>query len=371
MAVSLETRAEARSKTAGAATTHAWISMLRSRSRARAWTALLSLCFAACEGAEQQEPEWRMPPPSNVTMPGGVGASAGGGVALPPGTGGGTLSGGAWPMTFDAGVAPVQDAAAPRDAATGQLCNRDFLGHTIDRLFLALKAHDISSLPFAANAKFTENGRQLKLGEGIWKTAGATAFKHTAYDIEACTTVTEAVITEGSADVPIGVRVRFEPPAPGTAPSGSQEILEVEVIVVRAGAYPMPSDTAAIAASAGEMWEALVPASQRLTRAQLEQIVSDYFVYFPAGACHFAPQCLRYENGFSPGGCALGLSCAAPGTPGRNARPRLTVVDPEAGIAVGFGMSANAYTAFYMFRVRGGQVQGQHAILASAAGSGW
>jgi hypothetical protein len=293
-------------------------------------------------------------------MTGGLGASFDAATALPSVPGGGTTG----------GSAPVQDAAAPRDAATTRPCNRDILGHMIERFFLALKAHDTSSMPFAPNVKFTENGRLLKLGEGIWKTAGASTFMHTAYDIETCNTVTEAVITENMVDVPIGVRLKFEPPAAGSTASGSQQILEVETIVVRAGAYPMPSDTAAIAASASEMWEALIPASQRHTRAQLEQVVDDYFVYYPAGGCYFAPQCLRFENGFSPGGCSVGLSCATPGTPGRNARPRLTVIDPEAGIAVGFGASANL-TAFHMFRVRGGQVLGLHAILAAATGSGW
>ena len=34
----------------------------------------------------------------------------------------------------------------------------------------ALAARDPSSLPLAPNVKFTENGAQLPIGEGFWKT---------------------------------------------------------------------------------------------------------------------------------------------------------------------------------------------------------
>lgn len=357
MGLSSEKIKETRNEAAPAAAAHRLISI----------ALLLSLSFAACEVDEPQD-SGRAMIPSNLNPTGGLDAATDSAIQLPPGAGGGTLGGAVWPIGNDAavGVLPAADAAAP----TTRPCNRDILGLMIDRFFLALKAHDTSSMPFAANVKFTENGRVLKLGEGIWKTAGAAQFKHTAYDIETCNTVTEAVINEGTELVPFGVRLRFEPPAPGTTASGSQPILEVETIVVRAGSYLTPSDPAAIAASAGEMWEQLVPASQRATRAQLEKIVDDYFVHFPAGACYFAPQCLRFENGFSPGACSVGLNCAPAGQ-GQNARPRLKVIDVEAGIAIGFVMFANAYTDFHMFRVRGGQVHGLHAILAAASAPGW
>lgn len=338
---------------------------------ARCWfvSALLaSMAFAGCGPGEPEEPGRSMYP--NTLHPlGGLDAAADGAALLPPGAGGATLGGAAWPMANDAGLGQPPGAGGPSDAATARPCNRDVMQVMVDRFFLALKAHDTSSLPYAAGAKFTENGRQLQLGEGIWRSAGAEKFKHTAYDVETCNTVTEAVIAEGTQDIPLGVRLKFEPPAPGTTASPSQEILEIEVIAARPGSYVTPSDTLALAASGGEMWEQLVTASQRASRAQLEKIVDDYFVHYPAGACYFAPHCVRFENGFSPGACSLGLSCAA-GT-GQGGPPRLKVIDPEAGIAVGFVMFGNAYTNFHMFRVRGGQVQALHAILASASSPGW
>jgi hypothetical protein len=32
----------------------------------------------------------------------------------------------------------------------------------------ALAAHDPSKLPLAKSARYTENGRELKLGDGMW-----------------------------------------------------------------------------------------------------------------------------------------------------------------------------------------------------------
>jgi hypothetical protein len=43
---------------------------------------------------------------------------------------------------------------------------------------------------------------------------------------------------------------------------------------------------------------------------------------------------------------------------------RLHVVEVEAVISIGFTMFAGTYTDFHMFKVRGGQVHGVHAILA-------
>jgi hypothetical protein len=358
----LKTR-ETRNNAARAACTPSWISI--------AW--LASLSFAACEPAEQDDTGRTMMPSVPATGGPGAGMPGGGAAWPPPGTGGGTqggaTSGGTWPVATDAGLGGLPDAGL--DAPTARPCNRDIQSVMIDRFFLALKAHDVSSLPFARDVKFTENGRQLRLGEGIWKTAGASSFKHTAYDVATCNTVTEAVIAEGTEMVPMGVRLKFAPPAPGTTASASQEILEVELIVARPGTYSGPSDPTTLAtAGESEMWEQLVPASQRATRAQLEQMLDEFFVHFPAGACHFSPQCTRLENGFSPGACSAGFSCAPAGA-GQNARPRLKVIDVEAGIAVGFAMVGNTYTNLNMFRVRGGQVQSLHSILASATSPGW
>jgi hypothetical protein len=115
----------------------------------------------------------------------------------------------------------------------------------------------------------------------------------------------------------------------------------------------------------------LVPEADRSTREELIKIVDDYFTLFPAGGCNFADDCDRYENGFTPGACSLGLSCSMSGSGSGGMTPGRHVIDVEAGIAAGFVMFAGSYTDFHMFKVYAGEVHGVHAVLAEADQSGW
>jgi hypothetical protein len=263
----------------------------------------------------------------------------------------------------DAGSSGANDAGtgAGSDAATeGTGCTRALLKSSRDAYFQALEAHDPSSLSTASSVKFTENGTVRKLGEGFWTTAGAAKFKRSAYDVDTCMSVTESVVVEKSTDIVFGLRLKL----------AASKIAEVETIVVRSGDYF--SNPSALTKSASDDWETPLQASAQPTRDVLKKIVDVYFTQFPSGACDFASDCKRLENGFSPGGCSLGLSCSSSGSQGRSAMtPRLHVLDVEAGIAVGFTMFAGTYTDFHMFKVRDGEVHGVHAILAGASASGW
>jgi len=65
-------------------------------------------------------------------------------------------------------------------------------------------------LPLAAAVKFTENGKQLQLDEGLWTNAGAVKFKQSLFDTQQCGTVTQAVVPAGSTDVPLALRLALE-----------------------------------------------------------------------------------------------------------------------------------------------------------------
>jgi hypothetical protein len=67
----------------------------------------------------------------------------------------------------------------------------------------------------------------------------------------------------------------------------------------------------------------------------------------------------------------LGLSCNESGTSSGTMKNRLSVLDVEVGIAVGFTMFQGQYTDFHRFKVRSGEVHGVHAVLAKASSSGW
>lgn len=284
---------------------------------------------------------------------GGAGAASGG-AGGSGGTGGSGGSGGS-------GGAPDIDAAVSDAAMPGDGCTRELLSALVDQFFTALSANDASTLALSTSVKITENGSESALTEGIWTSAGEVAFKHSALDTETCSTLTEAVIADGSSDIPFGVRLKLEADA----------ISEIEMIAVRDGDYFVGSDTELIIESYNEDWleHAIVPEADRSTRAELIEIVDIYFERFPAGGCNFADDCVRLENGFSPGACALGLSCAESGSGGMTASRH--VIDVEAGIAAGFVMFAGSYTDFHMFKVYAGEVHGVHAILGAADQSGW
>jgi hypothetical protein len=47
-------------------------------------------------------------------------------------------------------------------------CDRACLEGFVDQYLAALVAQDPSRLPLAKNARYTENGQELKLGDGMW-----------------------------------------------------------------------------------------------------------------------------------------------------------------------------------------------------------
>ena len=52
----------------------------------------------------------------------------------------------------------------------GAACDRACLLGIADAYFAALVAHEPSKAPMASNTKFTEQTRELKVGEGLWTT---------------------------------------------------------------------------------------------------------------------------------------------------------------------------------------------------------
>jgi hypothetical protein len=75
-------------------------------------------------------------------------------------------------------------------------CTRDGLKGIIGKYFTALEAHNPSSLPLAAKVKFTENGAEMPVGEGFWKTAGKTLLKRDLLDTYKCGTHSNVVVEE-------------------------------------------------------------------------------------------------------------------------------------------------------------------------------
>ncbi len=185
----------------------------------------------------------------------------------------------------------------------------------MDDYFAALAAGDPSTLPLAANLKFTENAEESEIGStAFWMNAGGhQVFPTRALDTTQCSVAAPAVIPEGTTDLPVGIRIKVE----------AGELTEIETIVVREGDYTASfavasNPQAIIDISADIGWHDEVPEADRATREELTSWVEKYFRSFPNGVCDVTDDCKRLENGGGNFNC--GESCSG-GTGGFEPRP--------------------------------------------------
>ena len=294
---------------------------------------------------------------------GNAGSGASSGNAGSPGAAGA-------PHTAEAGAAAVAGggsggvaAAAGAGGGSTARCTRELLKATIDSYFKALAAHDPSTLPLADTLKFTENGISSKPTEApLWKTAGALKYAHSALDVESCNVASQAVVPDGSTDIPVAVRLKLV----------DQKITEIETIVARKGDYTgVTSNTSALAASKDTIkWEETVPAAMRNTREELINWMTKYFKQFPQGVCNTTSTCKRMENGGGNFVCSEGAGCAASST-STVLEPHLVIADVETGVGVGFTLFTGGHPDMHMFKMYGGQVYAVSAILSKGGSTGW
>jgi hypothetical protein len=92
-------------------------------------------------------------------------------------------------------------AAAPVAAQIRASCDRGCLTTLLDRYVDALVARTPAQLPLASAVKFTENGRRLDLGDGLWHTVtGKGRYRLDMTDVEAGQAILMGTIRE--ADMP-------------------------------------------------------------------------------------------------------------------------------------------------------------------------
>jgi len=301
-----------------------------------------------------------------VVVAGSGGATGSGGVAV---TGSGGAPGAGSGGSVGSGGAGVTAAGGSSGAGgTGAGCTRELLKSTVDAYFTALRGHSASALPLASNVKFTENGKVLKVGQdGLWKTAGALKFAITAFDSDGCNSASEAVVPDGSMDIPFSLRLKLQ----------GQQITEIETIAVRPGDYKVngsafASNTGAIIMSDTSVhWADTVPAAQRNTVQEITAWMDKYFKVFPAGVCNAASSCKRLENGGGSFDCSAGASCSSgPGSGTPVIKSHIIFADVETGIGIGFD-NFMGNCDMHMFKMYGGMVYAVHAILGACSSTGW
>ncbi len=188
-------------------------------------------------------------------------------------------------------------ALAASSARASDVCDRACLEGLADRYIAALVAHDPQQLPLAQGVRFTENGQELRLGDGLWGTASAPGhYKLYVADPEAGEVGLYATVFENGTPVLLALRLKVD----------YGLISEIETLVARPagiGGSPLQSAGAALERRGQPRPQFLqvIPPRRRMSRADLVRVANAYFTGLGGNTGHhtapFWPSCNRWENG--------------------------------------------------------------------------
>lgn len=285
-------------------------------------------------------------------------------------------------------LAAFMTAPKPAAAQAAAQCDRACLEGVMTAYLGSLVAHDASRAPLAPTARFTEDAKELSVGEGLWKTATELRpFRTDFLDPVTGTAAVHAVLEENGTPVLLAARLRV----------AGRRITEIETIVVRSreeGALFAPDELAQPSA-------AMVtppPASARMPRDAMIDIALRYPGGLEVGSFEksdvpFAPGAYRLENGvrmagpgctFQPPSCENMRGQQIPTLSAIEAQ--VVAVDEENGTVLlwmDFGPGSlpgppnaapRSLVTFEAFKVYGGQVHAVEAIFEGMppnTASGW
>ena len=272
-------------------------------------------------------------------------------------------------------------AAMTTGGAQAADCDRACLKSMITKYVDAVVAHDPSRLPLAANARFTEDSLELKLGEGLWKTVTRKGdFRQDYIDLKKQIAASHVMLFEENAQVLYSVVLRV----------ADRKITGIETLVDRITPTsrfkpdsldnPLPGMSAPVLAG------------KRMPRAEMIRAALRYpeglrIGNFTDAKTPFAKEAYRVENGAFIAGVG-GPRANAPGMFTQkimlhpDVKPSVAAVDEEEGIVLlwmNFGDTnsygpGNALVTFEAFKVWGGEIHAINAffrILPKETQRGW
>lgn len=152
----------------------------------------------------------------------------------------------------------------------------------------ALVQHDPAKLPVSSNIRFTENGKEAKLGEGLWQTATNITYRQYFVDPSNGQVLFYGVVDESGKLANYMVRLKVS----------DNKIQEIETILCRKGQSSVASPESLI--TPNPVYDEIVPESERSSRDKLIAIANIYFdgleKHSPENV-PIDPACIRIENG--------------------------------------------------------------------------
>jgi hypothetical protein len=177
------------------------------------------------------------------------------------------------------------------------VCERACLEGFLDRYMQALAAKDPSRLPLTREARYTENGATLKLGDGLWGTIdGLGGYKLTFVDPATQEAGAFFTVTESGRQAVVAVRLQIQ---------GATKINQIETLVARSTPGQGPFGGKPPVFTAKPIFYQDVPPAERRDRAQMLAITNSYFEGLEQATetlTPFDPDCQRIENGMVTAG---------------------------------------------------------------------
>jgi hypothetical protein len=182
--------------------------------------------------------------------------------------------------------------AAPAAKKLPAKCDKACLTSLVNDYIAALVAHNPSQVPLASNVEFVENTKDLKPGEGLWKTAsaGPNNFKIYVPDPVSEQVGFLGVIQADSKPTILALRLKVR---------GGQIVVAEHLIAAVGGRPGFPSPMKNLEETPKE-FHTDVPASERNSRADMIRIASMYYPGLTSAGANnppFADDCVRHENG--------------------------------------------------------------------------
>jgi hypothetical protein len=199
-------------------------------------------------------------------------------------------------MALQAAPAPAPSPPLPANVGSGD-CDRTCLQELAEQFIAAVIAHDVSKVPLAKGARYSENSVPLPIPDGFWKNAtGVRPYRLYIADPEWGTIGLYARMNENGAPVIVSTRLRVY----------GHQLTEIETVVTPERNRLAPAGSAAAQTDylgdkpRPEMTQ-VVPPAQRRTREELMKIVNTYFTGIENNTGDkpplFSSHCQRLEDG--------------------------------------------------------------------------